>query len=79
MTYASSMVADRLEDTTDENGMLKDIIVLELLDNDGEDMPKNGIKIPKNKNPTANIEEFWELVPRCKGDTIAHCWCLCCK
>ena len=60
MTYASSTVADRPEDTTDENGMLKDVVVLELSDNDGEDTPKNSIKIPKNKNPTADIEAFWE-------------------
>jgi hypothetical protein len=63
-THASSMVTDRLEDTTDENGMLNDVVVLELSDDDGEDTPKNGIKIPKNKNPMADIEEFWELVAR---------------
>jgi len=59
--------------------MLKDVVVLELSDNDGEDTPKNGIKIPKNKNPTADIEAFWEPVPRRKGDTTPRRRCLCCK
>jgi hypothetical protein len=47
--------------------MLNDVVVLELSDDDGEDTPKNGIKIPKNKNPTADIKEFWEPAPRPKG------------
>ena len=59
--------------------MLNDVVVLELSDNNSEDKPKPGIKIPKNKNLTADIEEFWELVPRCKGDATACRRCLCCK
>ena len=72
-------VTDLLEDSVDENGMLDDVVVLELSDDNGEDKPKPGIKIPKNKNPTADIEEFWEPVPRCKGDATARRRCLCCK
>jgi hypothetical protein len=68
-----------LEDTMDENKMLNDVAILELSDNDSEDKLKTGIKIPKNKNPTSNIEEFWEPVPRCKGDATAHHQYLCCK
>ena len=64
-------VTDSLEDSVDENGILDDVVVLELSDNDNEDKPKPGINIPKNKNPTADIEEFWEPVPRCKGDATA--------
>jgi hypothetical protein len=79
MTHVSSMVTDRPEDATDENGMLNDVVVLELSDNDGEDGSQKGIKIPKNKKPTADIEEFWEPVPHRKGDTTAHHRCLCCK
>ena len=52
--------------------MLNNIAILELSDNDSEDKPKIGIKILKNENPTANIEEFWEPVPCCKGDATAH-------
>jgi len=79
-THVSSMITDQPEDATDEHGMLNDVIVLELSnDNNGEDRQKNGIKIPKNKNPTANIEEFWEPAPCCKGNTTAHRQCVCCK
>ena len=65
-------VTDSLEDSVDVNGILDDVVVLELSDNDSEDKPKPGIKIPKNKNPTADIEEFWEPVPRRKGDATAR-------
>ena len=65
-------VTDSLEDSVDENGILDDVVILELSDNDSEDKPKPGIKIPKNKNPTADIEEFWEPVPRRKGDATAR-------
>ena len=56
--------------------MLNDVVVLELSD---DDKPKTSIKILKNKNPTADIEEFWEPVPRHKGDATARRRCLCCK
>jgi len=79
MTHFPSPGTDLLEDTMDENGMLNDVVVLELSDNDSKDKPKNGIKIPKNKNPTANIEEFWEPVPCHKGDARACRRCLCCE
>ena len=72
-------VTDLLEGSVDENGMINDVVVLELSDDNGEDKPKPGIKIPKNKNPTADIEEFWEPVPRREGDATARRWCLCCK
>ena len=72
-------VTDLLEGSVDENGMIDDVVVLKLSDNDSEDKPKAGIKIMKNKNPTADIEEFWEPVPRRKGDATARCRCLCCK
>ena len=72
-------VTDLLEGSVDENGMLDDVVVLELSDDDSEDKPKAGIKIPKNKNPTADIEEFWVPVPHRKGDATARRRCLCCK
>jgi len=77
-THFLSPGTDLLEVTMDETGMLNDVVVLELSDNDSEDKPKNGIIIPKNKNLTANIED-WEPVPHSKGDARAHCQCLCCK
>ena len=72
-------VTDLLEGSVDENGMIDDVVVLELSDDDSEDKPKAGIKIMKNKNPTADIEEFWEPVPHRKGDATARHRCLCCK
>ena len=70
---------DLLEGSVDENGMLDDVVVLERSDDDGKDKPKAGIKITKNKNPTADIEEFWGPVPHWKGDATACRRCLCCK
>jgi hypothetical protein len=48
---------------TDENGMYKDVDVLEI----DSDMPSDSEK--KKKNPTADIEHFFEALARLKGDT----------
>jgi hypothetical protein len=57
---------------TDENGMYKDVNVMDI-----SDMPSNTMK-KNRKNPTADLDQFFKAVQHIKGDKHGQHQCKLC-
>ena len=66
-------IADAGTPQTDENGMYKDVNVMDI----DSDTPSNTMKKNK-KNLTADLNQFFEAVKHMNGDKCGWCQCKLC-
>jgi hypothetical protein len=73
--HSSQIFPGVTDDSRDNEGMHRDVHVMDIDDSETE---SQGTQRPNKKNPTADVDEFFEKVPPQKGDKKGRRRCKCC-